>query len=276
MPAVPLVAAQVVYWCLAAVCAVSCALLVAFHRHHMLRDAAREAGGGSDAGAAKDKVSDEEGSYERASGDGGDGDEAAGAARRRAHWVKHVALKGTCALCFVAAGAVCLASNPSDAVPAPQILIMAALVLSFLGDIFLTFLFVPGLASFALAHVCFIAAFASMPGLLWLPAVVVGALLLLLAAALVVFAFPAGAKPPMKAAVTAYMVIIAGMVALASATAVVDLVVAAVLFLASDLGIIRGAVYPGWHNKLSLALYFAGQLIFAHSLSGRVLIYGRL
>jgi uncharacterized membrane protein YhhN len=154
-------------------------------------------------------------------------------------------------------------------------IMLVGLVLSWLGDLFLTYsgrtTFVAGLVAFLAGHVAYVAAFANrgFGDELYLPAL-----------ALIVIPIPiAGWLLPtvpreLKAPVVAYMVVITLMLAAASQTsfAVSDwrIPAGALAFYLSDLGVARDRfAAPGLVNRLvGLPLYFGGQLLLAWAAGG--------
>ncbi len=155
------------------------------------------------------------------------------------------------------------------------LLVLAALGLSWLGDVLLIpdgrpSVFRAGIASFALAHVAYVAAF-----------LVRGADLARVALAVVpvLTAVVAAARwlrphvsPDMKLAVNVYMGIISAMVVAAAGASRADpmILVGALLFYVSDLTVARDRfVAPGFANGLvGLPLYYAGQLALAATAIG--------
>jgi uncharacterized membrane protein YhhN len=114
---------------------------------------------------------------------------------------------------------------------------VAALILSLAGDVFLmlpTDAFVPGLAAFLVAHVCYIAGFWTdgPAGIAFAIAVVIVALVLTPVAVRILRAIRT--QPELRVPVTAYIVVIATMLATAVATGNVVAAVGAGLFVASD------------------------------------------
>jgi alkylglycerol monooxygenase len=152
-------------------------------------------------------------------------------------------------------------------------LLMLALAFSLAGDVFLMFegYFIPGLVSFLLAHVCYIALFKD--GVAWLPSR--RALLAVLAAAVAMYAVLVGFLPPvLKVAVAAYTVAIAQMAAQAIGRATVlrdpasvGVAVGACLFMLSDslLAINKFAVPLPMAQLGVLATYYAAQVLIAHN-----------
>jgi len=172
---------------------------------------------------------------------------------RRGVWVA----KPLASLGFLAAG---LASGASA-------MLMAALVLSFLGDVLLipkkTFVF--GLVAFLFAHVAFAVAFWSSEPDLRLAGAAMAALIVVGAIVNRRLAPHAG---KLKVAVLAYIVTIVVMASLAMGVRESQLVpIGALMFFVSDLSVARDRfVAPGFANKLwGLPLYYAAQLCLAFS-----------
>lgn len=158
-------------------------------------------------------------------------------------------------------------------------LLVAALVLSALGDAFLAYPgeknFVGGLASFLLAHVAYAVLFLLVGDIGFLSddavrmAVIV--LLVVLAAGLVVFLWrPAGRLAP---AVLAYATVIVAMAVLSLSVPTVVVVAGAALFLSSDIVLAiqtfrMGESHPlrGLASIYVWASYFAAQLVLTLSL----------
>jgi sterol desaturase/sphingolipid hydroxylase (fatty acid hydroxylase superfamily)/uncharacterized membrane protein YhhN len=151
-------------------------------------------------------------------------------------------------------------------------LLTGALVLCLLGDVLLMLpgLFIPGLVSFLLAHLCYISLFRQ--GQPWFPSG--RALVAALAAAGVLYAilFPS-LGPQLKIACAAYAVVIALMTAQAVGRATllrdanaVGLAVGAVLFMLSDalLAINKFATPLPLAQFWVLASYYAAQLLIVH------------
>ncbi|MBC5764892.1 sterol desaturase family protein [Ramlibacter sp. GTP1] len=152
-------------------------------------------------------------------------------------------------------------------------LLLAAFAFSLVGDVFLMLpgQFIPGLVSFLVAHLFFIALFKR--GTAWFPSR--GALLATLAAAAVMYAilFP-NLAPVLKIAVACYAVVIATMAAQAIGRAKVQrdgasafVAAGAVLFMLSDslLAINRFATPLPLAQLWVLATYYNAQLLFAHN-----------
>ena len=169
---------------------------------------------------------------------------------------------------FVAA-AVCLGALESHF----GRLILLALSLSWLGDVFLisskSTAFLAGLASFLLAHLAFAGAFALKPvdaTLLALAAIAMTAV----AAVILRWLWP-NLPRKMRIPVIAYALAIATMMALAVGTVPAQggsLVIPAGLFVLSDVFVARERfVSPIFFNRLvGLPLYYAAQLLFAWQL----------
>lgn len=150
-------------------------------------------------------------------------------------------------------------------------LVLAALALSWLGDVLLIpdddRVFRAGVGAFGLAHVAYLAAFA-LRGIDPLRAALAA-----LAAALAVVAAARWLRPhvppDMKLPVNAYMAIISAMVVAAAGASRADpwILVGAVLFYASDLLVARQRfVAPSpWNPAVGLPLYYTAQLVLASS-----------
>jgi len=149
--------------------------------------------------------------------------------------------------------------------------VLAALVLSWIGDVFLiprrrlTFLF--GLVAFLLGHVAYSAAFTIRGvSVLW----TLGTLVPLIAIAVVVSRWLLPSVPGgMKRPVVAYIVVISGMVALAAGTVAAHgnaaILLGAIAFFCSDLSVARDRfIEPGFFNRLwGLPLYYGAQVVLA-------------
>lgn len=152
--------------------------------------------------------------------------------------------------------------------------ILAGLVLSWFGDLFLIFrapkIFLAGLISFFLGHVAYAAAFiAHGIALSWC----IGAALALTAIAVPVLLWLSPYLTEMRLPVYAYIVIISIMVAL-SAGAVgrggaALMMVGAVLFYISDLMVARDRFVRAepLNRYLGLPLYYTGQVLLAYSVA---------
>jgi uncharacterized membrane protein YhhN len=150
---------------------------------------------------------------------------------------------------------------------------VAALILSLAGDVFLMLpndLFVPGLASFLLAHVAYTVGFDLHPGSAAaltgasVAVVVVGAVLASRIVTRVRHDHPSLVGP-----VVAYMVVISAMVASALAAGPVLAAVGAVLFYGSDTLIAwdRFVRPRGWMPLAIIVTYHAGQAALVLSLA---------
>lgn len=165
----------------------------------------------------------------------------------------------------------------APAQPAYQWVIAAGLLFSTAGDVFLMLprdRFVAGLASFLVAHLCYIGAFSigvpfGAAPLLWLPFLAAGGTVLALV-------WP-GLKPALRAPVTVYVIVIAAMAGQAagrwhaSGSAVaLAAAVGAGLFVVSDavLAIDRFRWKFRAARAVTLATYWAAQLLIAFSVSG--------
>jgi uncharacterized membrane protein YhhN len=157
--------------------------------------------------------------------------------------------------------------------PAYGGLLLAALVFSLVGDVFLIFdgYFIAGLASFLVAHVCYIALFRQdVP---WFPRRAVLAGTLAAGALMYAFLFPhLGAV--LKAAVAAYTLVIALMAAQAIGRALVvrdkaayGVAAGAVLFMLSDalLAVNRFAMPLPLAQFWVLGTYYAAQVLIARN-----------
>jgi alkylglycerol monooxygenase len=166
-------------------------------------------------------------------------------------------------------------TNPALAHSEPAFarLLLAALALSLLGDVFLMLpgLFIPGLVSFLLAHLCYIALFRR--GVPWFASKRALAITLGAAAAMYAFLFP-GLDPVLKVAVAVYACVIALMAAQAIGRATllrdpasICVAVGAVLFMLSDslLAINKFATPLPMAQFWVLATYYAAQLFIAHN-----------
>jgi uncharacterized membrane protein YhhN len=175
-------------------------------------------------------------------------------------------------LTMVALIGVALTIDPHDGTV--RALFVAALVLSLAGDVFLMLpkdLFVPGLASFLLAHVAYVAGLlvdGVSASRLAIGAVVV-AFVLLLIGRRILGAVRAGPDPGLAGPVTAYMGVISLMVAAAVGTGRIVAVGGAVLFYASDALIAWNRfVAPISHGRVAIMVtYHLGQMGLVLSLA---------
>lgn len=159
--------------------------------------------------------------------------------------------------------------------PAYGVLLVAALVFSLVGDVFLIFegYFIPGLASFLVAHACYIALFRQ--GMPWFPRPAVLAGTLGAGALMYAFLF-AHLGPVLKVAVAAYTVVIALMAAQAIGRALVvrdkaafGVAAGAVLFMVSDslLAVNRFALPLPLAQFWVLGTYYAAQVLIARNVA---------
>jgi sterol desaturase/sphingolipid hydroxylase (fatty acid hydroxylase superfamily) len=152
-----------------------------------------------------------------------------------------------------------------------QRLLLAALVFSLMGDVLLPAYFIPGLVSFLVAHLCYIALFRQDAPWFANRKALAGAL----AAAAVMYAILfAHLAPVLKAAVACYAIVIACMAAQAigRATALKDanaigVAAGALVFMLSDslLAIDKFAVPLPMAQFLVLATYYAAQVLIVHN-----------
>lgn len=151
--------------------------------------------------------------------------------------------------------------------PAVDLALFAALILSFLGDFFLIpldkKLFRVGIILFLLAHLAFIGAFL-IHGIMWAYAAL-ALVPLAIAAALIARAILPTVPRELKGAVIAYMIVITAMVALAAGTRDVWILGAAVAFWANDILVARDRfVIRDWRHRLvGLPLYYGAMAVFA-------------
>lgn len=152
-----------------------------------------------------------------------------------------------------------------------QALLVAALALSLAGDVFLMFegFFIPGLASFLVAHVFYIALFKQ--GVPWFPSRAALAGTLLAGAAMYAFLFPTLA-PVLRVAVACYTVVIGLMAAQAIGRAMVlrdsaaiGVAAGALFFMASDslLAVNRFALPLPMAQFFVLGTYYIAQVLIA-------------
>ena len=147
--------------------------------------------------------------------------------------------------------------------------ILIGLVFSWFGDAFLTksSLFLAGLVSFLLGHICYVVA-SAVWGIRW-PRAALGAVLVIpLAGGIAAWLLP-HVDADMKIPVIAYMVVISSMVVAALGAhgkgAPLSLVIGAFMFYFSDIAVAIGRFmetdFP--HHLWGLPLYFGGQLVLA-------------
>ncbi|MCK6505518.1 lysoplasmalogenase [Myxococcota bacterium] len=156
--------------------------------------------------------------------------------------------------------------------------VLGALLLCLLGDVLLIpkdkRIFMAGIGAFLLGHLGFGAAFL-VRGVAAPPTLIAGALLAPGVIWVALWLSP-HLRGPMRVAVTAYVLVISGMVALATGTFghTLDprILVGAVLFFLSDLCVARNRfVAPGFANRLvGLPLYYAAQLLLASTVDRAV------
>ena len=162
-------------------------------------------------------------------------------------------------------GLILVAVTLEPEVDAMQAWFLAALVLSLLGDVFLMLpqdLFLPGLGSFLLAHVAYVAGFAAA-GLDTDTLLIVGPLV---AAAVVLYAgylirSMKGDQRVMRLPVALYSLIIGSMIASAVASGSAVATVGALLFVTSDglIGYSRFVRVPSWAPVAIIVTYHLGQ-----------------
>ena len=150
--------------------------------------------------------------------------------------------------------------------------VLAALVLSWFGDVFLipkgsSRAFLAGLASFLLGHVAFVVAFA-VRGIA--PPTALVALLLVVGPLLIVLRWlRPHVEGAMRGAVYAYMGVISLMVVCAAGTVAAHgdprILLGALMFFVSDLAVARQrfVVSTLWNPAWGLPLYFGAQLVLA-------------
>jgi uncharacterized membrane protein YhhN len=151
--------------------------------------------------------------------------------------------------------------------PHPSWYLLAALVLSLLGDVYLMLpdsLFPAGLAAFLLAHVAYVADFDATPlaRTIWF-IVVVGASL-----PLALRIIRAVSEPPLRVAVGIYMGVISLMVASAIASGALVATVGALLFFVSDalIALNRFVTPFAWARVAIIVTYHVGQLLLVVAL----------
>ncbi|MDP6980967.1 MAG: lysoplasmalogenase [Myxococcota bacterium] len=155
--------------------------------------------------------------------------------------------------------------------------ILAGLVLSFFGDVFLIpddrpASFKAGLVSFLLGHVAYAIAFTRLAG--DTSVAIVAGLVCTGAAGIVLRWLWPHLGADMRIPVVAYVVVISTMLVLATSSGVAevrpDIFVGAFLFYLSDLSVARDRfVAPGfWNGAWGLPAYFGGQLVLAWGSGG--------
>ena len=185
---------------------------------------------------------------------------------------KILALKTPLSLLFIVAWTLQPALNPMFAG-----LILVALVFCLGGDVLLALgsqkTFLAGLVSFLLGHVMYAAAFFTV---VKLGGAMAGAMVLLMAAALMIWRWLQPHLGAMEAPVLAYIVIISIMVCGAAGLAAnpkmpgsaqLGILAGAVLFFVSDLFVARQRFVVDAHvnRQVGLPLYYAGQFLLAFS-----------
>lgn len=160
-------------------------------------------------------------------------------------------------------------------------LILAALALSWLGDVFLLSkqnrLFLLGIASFLLSHIVFSIAFATHP--LDLPALLAGLAVMSFVGIMVLRWLWPHLQSFYRVAVSAYIAAIVAMcsfaIALSAASGSGILAAGALAFAASDISVARDRfVSPGFINRAwGLPLYYAAQVTLALSVGN---VYSRV
>lgn len=173
--------------------------------------------------------------------------------------------------CMVALVGAALAMDPADG--GARTALVVALVLSLLGDVFLMLpdRFVPGLASFLLAHVAYVVAFvlAGLDGP-WLAAgVVVAVVIVVTVGRRMVVAAKGSDEPELAAPVGAYVGVIATMVAAAIGTGDARAIGGAGLFAFSDSLIAYGKFVrvAAWGPLAVIVTYHAAQALLVLSFS---------
>jgi uncharacterized membrane protein YhhN len=155
------------------------------------------------------------------------------------------------------------------------VIMIVGLMLSWFGDLFLSYNgrtpFVAGLAAFLAGHIAYVAAFVERD---------LGEQFFVPLLGMVVVAIPIArwllptVPGELKIPVIAYMAVITTMVATAVSTNAADadwrILVGAIAFYLSDLGVARDRfAWPGLINRMvGLPLYFGGQLLLAWSAGG--------
>lgn len=152
---------------------------------------------------------------------------------------------------------------------------VAALLLSLVGDVFLMLpqdVFVPGLASFLLAHLAYVVGLSRLRTTAggWVVGVVVVALALVVIGRPVLRAVRRGPEREMTAPVAAYMLVISTMVATAVSTGEPLAIAGALLFYCSDalIAITRFVRDQPWGRLAIIATYHVAQVLLVVSLVG--------
>lgn len=190
---------------------------------------------------------------------------AVGTAKRGAEYV----LKPLTMVVLIAAA---LEIDPVD--DAMKVLFIAALVFSLLGDVFLMLpknLFVAGLASFLVGHLCYIAGLQlrGQDGAWFIAGLVVVVLAVLIVGLRVIRAVRVGDEAAMTVPVTAYVVVISFMLASAFGTRNLFAIVGAGLFYVSDALIAwdRFVDPKPWARLAIMTTYHLGQVGLVLSLA---------
>jgi uncharacterized membrane protein YhhN len=164
-----------------------------------------------------------------------------------------------------------IALDPASGAGDRRVWFVIALVLSLAGDVFLMLpsdAFVPGLASFLLAHVAYIVGFWTDPpsAVSFIVALVVVELLILPIAVRILHALSDATE--LRVPVTLYMLVISVMVASAIASGLVVAAIGAVLFASSDSMIAWDRfVRPfAWSGIAIMVTYHAAQILLTLSL----------
>jgi uncharacterized membrane protein YhhN len=154
-------------------------------------------------------------------------------------------------------------------------LVLVALVLSWAGDLLLTYssrpAFLGGLVTFLLAHVAYSVAFGVLGITARLAAI---AAVVLLVAGIALWRWIAPHVGDMAGPVIAYLVVITGMVVMAvgayGSGAAAPIPIGAVLFYLSDIAVARNQfVTPGIDNRVvGLPLYYLAQILLASTAGG--------
>jgi len=120
------------------------------------------------------------------------------------------------AIILIATGAYSTSARGTSGSKTPWVLLMAALGGSLAGDVFLMFpgFFIPGLVSFLVAHLFYVALFKS--GQTWFPHRGALAATLGIGVAMYAFLWAGGLPPALRAPVAAYVLVIALMAAQAA------------------------------------------------------------
>ena len=177
---------------------------------------------------------------------------------------------------FASTGFILLCVQAGGINSAYGLVILAGLILSWWGDLFLISksapIFMIGLVAFLLAHVAYCIAFV-LHGIALSPALYALGVMLLIGAPVVYWLYPYLGK--MRVPVLSYMGVITLMVVLAAATAFVTshyvILAGAFLFYGSDIFVARDRFVSEHRSnaKMGLPMYYLGQILLAFSV-----IYG--